>query len=371
MKITILGPAWPYRGGIAAFNERLAKELQSEGDDVNIVTFTLQYPSFLFPGKTQYTDAPKPNGLEIKRELSSINPYTWVKTGLDIKSQAPDLLVMRYWLPVMAPALRVVASIAKSNHHTKVIVVTDNIIPHEKRIGDKQLTQLMVDGMDGFIVMSDVVLRDLSLFDKIKPRKLSPHPIYDIYGSPIDKTEARKHLNITADKVILFFGLIRDYKGLDLLLGALGKLKTEGVKLVVAGEFYNNREQYMEQARSLCIEDSIDWHTEWVKDEDVRYYFSAADLIVQPYKSATQSGVTQIAYQMGRAMLVTNVGGLTDIVKDGVTGYTVGPNEDAIANGIDDFFINNRMEEMERNVIRERKKYEWGEMTKQIKNLLK
>ena len=370
MKIVVLGTAWPYRGGIALFNERLAREFQKENDEVITYTFTLQYPSFLFPGKTQYSEEPAPQDMNIVRKVSSVNPFNWIKVGRELKKMAPDLIVIGFWLPFMAPCLGTIARIARKNGKTKVVSVVHNIVPHEHRIGDKMFATYFCNSVDGFVAMSDSVLNDLTLFDSVKPRVFCRHPLYDNFGKQVDREEALSELGLdTNNRYMLFFGLIRDYKGLDIMLKAYAdsRLRKMGVKLIVAGEFYNNAEKYFELEKELGLEGEVIWHREFVPDSKVRYYFGAADIIVQPYKSATQSGVTQIAYHFEKPMIVTNVGGLAEIVPNGKAGYVVEPDEKEIADAIVDFFCNNRQDEFKEGLLFEKRKYAWSNMTKSVK----
>lgn len=370
MKIIVLGTAWPYRGGIALFNERLAREFQKENDEVITYTFTLQYPSFLFPGKTQYSEEPAPQDMTIVRKVSSVNPFNWIKVGRELKKMAPDLIVIGFWLPFMAPCLGTIARIARKNGKTKVVSVVHNIVPHEHRIGDKMFATYFCNSVDGFVAMSDSVLNDLTLFDSVKPRVFCRHPLYDNFGKQVDREEALAELGLdTNNRYMLFFGLIRDYKGLDIMLKAYAdsRLRKMGVKLIVAGEFYNNAEKYFELEKELGLEGEVIWHREFVPDSKVRYYFGAADIIVQPYKSATQSGVTQIAYHFEKPMIVTNVGGLAEIVPNGKAGYVVEPDEKEIADAIVDFFGNTRQNEFKEGLLFEKRKYAWSNMTKSVK----
>lgn len=370
MKIVVLGTAWPYRGGIALFNERLAREFQKENDEVITYTFTLQYPSFLFPGKTQYSEEPAPQDMDIVRKVSSVNPFNWIKVGRELKKMAPDLIVIGFWLPFMAPCLGTIARIARKNGKTRVVSVVHNIIPHEHRIGDKMFATYFCNSVDGFVAMSDSVLNDLTQFDSVKPRVFCRHPLYDNFGEAVERNSALQELGLDSNnRYMLFFGLIRDYKGLDIMLKAYAdsRLRQMGVKLIVAGEFYNNAEKYFELEKELGLEGEVIWHREFVPDSKVRYYFGAADIIVQPYKSATQSGVTQIAYHFEKPMIVTNVGGLAEIVPNGKAGYVVEPDEKEIADAIVDFFGNNRQDEFKEGLLFEKRKYAWSNMTKSVR----
>lgn len=372
MKVVILGSAHPLRGGLAAYNERLATEFLREKDEVSIETFSLQYPEFLFPGTTQYSSLPAPSQLTIHVSVNSINPLNWLRIGWKLRKQKPDILVVKFWLPFMAPCLGTICRIVKGNKHTKIISILDNIIPHEKRMGDTFFTQYFVNSVDAFIAMSDAVYNDLSVFDKIKPRLLNPHPLFDNYGKAIVKQDAIQQLQLNpTKKYILFFGLIRDYKGLDILLKAMATdaLRNSDIQLIVAGEYYSNKEEYEKLLNDFKLTDKVELHTRFIPDNEVGLYFCAADLVVQPYKHATQSGVTQICYHFNKPMLVTNVGGLPEIVPNNKVGYVVEPNETAVANAILAFYNNNKEPEFVQHILEEKKKYSWKVMVDKVKHL--
>lgn len=369
MKIVILGSAHPLRGGLASYNERMAREFISQGHTVEIYTFSLQYPEFLFPGTTQYSEEPAPQDLKIHVRVNSVNPFNWLKVGREIAALNADLMVVKFWLPFMAPCLGKISRIVKENGKTKVVSILDNIIPHEKRPGDKLLAKYFVNSVDAFIAMSDSVLLDLKQFDDKKPCVFSPHPLFDNFGEAIPKSEAYRKLGLALnEEYLLFFGFIRDYKGLDLLLKAMAdeRMKKRNVKLIVAGEFYTDAKPYADLIKQLGIRDKLILKTDFIPDSEVRNYFCAADMVVQPYKHATQSGVTQICYHFNRPMLVTNVGGLPEIVPHGQVGYVVEPDPHAIADALDDFYTNHREFKMRDNIKTEKKKYAWSEMLRKI-----
>ena len=373
MKIVILGPAWPYRGGIAAFSERLAREYQSQGHEVELVTFTLQYPSFLFPGKTQYSTDPAPEGLRIRRMMSSVNPFSWLRTGRYIRRRHPDLVVSAFWLPFMAPCLGTVLRGARSKG-TRRVAILHNLIPHEHRPGDRLFSRYFVGSNDAFVTLSQSVLEDIDRFDprRRRPRCYSPHPLYDHYGEVLSRQEALRLLGLPEDqRYVLFFGFIREYKGLDLLLEAMAdpRLEPLRVKLVVAGEFYGDPKPYHDRIARLGLGDKVVLHTDFIPDSEVNRYFCAADLVAQPYKSATQSGVSQIAYYFEKPMLVTRVGGLPEIVPDGKAGFVVEPCPQAIADALVRFFAEDWTGRLSDGVREEKKKYGWDKMVAAIDNV--
>ncbi len=373
MRIVITGPAHPYRGGIAALNERLALELQREGHEVTLVTFTLQYPGFLFPGKTQYTDDPPPEGLTIKRLINSVNPLSWVRSGRVIKKMKPDLVISRFWIPFMGPALATMAWIIRRNRHTTVIGLADNIIPHERKPGDRLLTSLFINSCQGMVVMSQNVLADLDGFDRNIPRRYGPHPIYDHYGKIFPREEALARLHLSSDsRYMLFFGLVREYKGLDLVIDAMAypEMRELPVNLIVAGEFYSNEEAFFKQVTAAGLETRVIFHNRYIPHQQVENFFNAADIVVQPYKTATQSGVTQVAYHFGKPMLVTDVGGLAEIVPHGRCGYVCSPDPKEIASALSGFFTQNRKEEFEKNVAADRERFSWNRFTRLFYELM-
>ena len=371
-KIIIIGSAYPFRGGLAAYNERLAREYIKNGDDVVIYTFTLQYPSFLFPGKSQYSESPAPTDIKIIRIVNSINPLNWIKVGNRIKKQKPDLVIIKFWIPFMAPCFGTIARRIKKNYFTKIISIVDNIIPHEKRVGDRILASYFVQAVHGFVAMSKSVMEDIKLFNKTKPVLFCPHPLYDHFGEIIPKEKAICNLKLDTNyKYILFFGFIRDYKGLDLLLKSFAKLsiKNKSIKLIVAGEFYTDSKPYFDLIKINQLDEFVIMHNNFIPDEKVADYFCASDIVVQPYKNATQSGVTQIAYHFNKPMIVTDVGGLAEIIPDGKVGYVVKPDSEKLAEAISKFFDLNKEKEFLEAASVEKDKYSWTNMIKTIEKI--
>ena len=373
MKIIIVGTTYPYRGGLAAFNERLAREYIQQGHEVEIFTFSLQYPSFLFPGKTQFSSEEAPTDLKIHRTINSVNPLSWLLTGRKIKKLNPDKVIFCYWMAFIAPCFGTIARLARSPK-TEIIALIHNMIPHEPTILDKLFPKYFVNAMDGFVAMADSVIEDVKHFDaNSKPKIVSPHPIYDHYGALLDKKDAAIKLGLyDQNAYILFFGFIRQYKGLDLLLEAFAdeRLRKFPLKLIVAGEFYENPEPYLSQIAKLKLGNFVELRTVFIPDSEVRNYFSVADIVAQPYRTATQSGVSQIAYHFEKPMLVTNVGGLAEIVPHGKVGYVVDVEPAQIADALVDFYENKRADEFIENIKTEKLKYAWSQMTEAINNLM-
>ncbi len=462
MKIIILSPAHPLRGGIAASSERLAQELQTLGHEVVIYSFKLQYPAFLFPGKTQFTDDPPPPGLSIKTRLNSVNPFNWLAVGHQIAREQPDRIIVRFWLPFMGPCLGTVLRVARwfSRKKTKITALVDNIIPHEKRPGDRLFARYFVRACDDFVVMSRSVGEEILDFlpaaeigstltpspreeggshpatgNFVKEGKstapagqspargqaplppgggvgggvirFAPHPIYDNYGDPVEKTAARRQLGLPEQAPLaLFFGFIRAYKGLDLLLEALTQIPE--IHAVVAGECYENWQTYQAIIDRNNLADRVHLFTDFIPADQVRFFFSAADLVVQPYRTATQSGISQIAYHFEKPMVVTDVGGLAEIVTHGISGYVipvgatlavapdtvapdtvapdtntatpdagnrparatarVAPTAALIAAAIRDFFENSRAAEMQAGVRKEKARFSWKNLVAVLLN---
>ncbi|KAA5547391.1 glycosyltransferase [Adhaeribacter rhizoryzae] len=370
--IVIIGPVYPLRGGLATYNERLAKAFQEQGDTVEIITFSLQYPSFLFPGQTQYSTEAPPVNLQIKALINSVNPLSWVSTGLYLKKSRPDFIIFRFWLPFMGPAFGTIARLAAQNNYTRILALTDNAIPHEKRIGDVPFTKYFLSACQGFITMSRAVLQDLEKLQPNKPKVYHPHPLYDNFGEPEPKAEAIKALGLDpAYQYLLFFGFIRAYKGLDLLLEAFAdeRLQALPVKLIIAGEFYEDAQPYEQIIKKYNLEHRLVRATEFIPNSQVVHYFCAADLVVQPYKHATQSGVSQIAYHFNKPMLVTDVGGLAELIPDGKAGYVTAAQPQAIADALLDFYTRNREAKLVANIPELKKQFSWESMVSTMKQL--
>lgn len=371
-KVVIVGSAYPLRGGLSAYNERIACAYKQRGDEVTIYTFSLQYPGFLFPGKTQYSSDDPPTDLDIKVKVNSVNTLNWFRVGNEIKKQKPDLVIIKFWIPFMAPCLGTIARIIRRNKKSRIVSIIDNIVPHEKRPGDKILAKYWVKSVHGFIAMSKSVLNDLETFDKRKPKLFCPHPLYDNFGDIMPKQEAQKLLKLdSGKKYILFFGFIRDYKGLDLLLQAMAdeRISKENIRLIVAGEFYSDAKPYHAIIEHEGLAESVILATDFIPDADVAKYFCAADIVVQPYKNATQSGVTQIAYHFNKPMITTDVGGLAEIVPDGKVGYVVNPDKNEIAEAILRFYNQHKEDEFTKGVIIEKAKYTWDRMLDTIEEI--
>ena len=371
-KLIIVGPASPLRGGIADFNEALARELIISGNDVELISFSLQYPGFLFPGKSQYNATKSvPENLKIKSIINSVNPFSWLKATRYIIAQRPDAVVFRFWIPFMGMCLGFIARKLKKRG-IPVYAITDNVIPHEKRIGDKLLTNYFIKGCNGFITMSKAVFEDISTFTS-NPKKLSLfHPVYNVFGEKLNKENSLAALNLAKGNYLLFFGLIRDYKGLELAIEAMSnpKIKELGLKLIVAGEFYSSKEKYLTLISKLGL-DNVIIHDEFIAKEKVKHYFGVADAVVQPYITATQSGITQIAYHFETPMVVTNVGGLAEIVEDGKQGYVCEVNSNAVASAILKLYDSpDRLLQIKKQVALKKDKYSWMEFVKELKSFM-
>ena len=373
-KIIIIGPAHPLRpGGITTFNERLCRAFMEEGHDCSIWSFYLQYPSFLFPGTSQFTDAPPPKNLVIRSLINSVNPINWIWVGMKLRNEKPGLIVVRYWLPFMGACLGSILRIAK-NKHTKVVCIADNVVPHEKRPGDKLLTKYFIGPVGGFVVMSESVQKDLQAFTQ-KPHRLLPHPLYDNFGEKVEKQAAREYLNHTFgfkiqpnEPLMVFFGLIRHYKGLDILLEALSLNRNQSIRLLVAGEFYEDIKPFLEQIEKYELQKRVIIHARFIPEEDVKYFICSADCVVQPYRDATQSGVTPVAYHFEVPMIVTNVGGLPQMVPHNITGLVCDPEPAPLANAIDTFFAESP-ERFTNGLLEEKKKLNWNTFTQEIISL--
>jgi glycosyltransferase involved in cell wall biosynthesis len=329
----------PFRGGIANFYHTLAEKLFNT-HNVLAINFTTQYPNILFPGKSQYDENVEQTTYPSERMLSTINPFTWDKTAKRIIEFKPDLIIFKYWMPFFALSFGTVLKKVKKKMNIQSLVICDNIIPHEGRTFDETLTKYFFNNVDSFIVMSKSVENDLLSYYPNAKFVYSPHPLFDIFGDQISKNAAKSQLGIKEEKMLLYFGLIRAYKGLDLLIEAAGKLKKklQNFKILAVGDCYDNPDHYKELIKTHEVEDIFDLRMEFVPNDHVNKYFSAADAIVLPYKSATQSGVVPVAYHFNKPVIITDVGGLKEIVLDGKTGLVVKPDADHIANGVMKFY---------------------------------
>jgi D-inositol-3-phosphate glycosyltransferase len=374
MKIIIVGTAFPYRGGLAAFNERLAREFVKEGNDVELMTFSLQYPGFLVPDKKQYSSESSPKDLKITRLINVFNPYNWLKVANVIRKAKPDLVIFSYWNAVVAPCF---GSIARNSKlpKTRLVGLIHNIVPPEPMLADRKLPSYFVRSMGSFVSMAESVSKDIAIFDaENKPKVVTPHPIYDHYGNIISRREAAIKLGLNdQNKYVLFFGLIRHYKGLDLLLEAFAdsRLRELPVRLIIAGEFYENPQPYLEKIIRLNLESHIELRADFVPDNDVKNFFSIADLVAQPYRSGNQSGITQIAYHFETPMLVTKVGGLADLVQHDKVGYVVDVEPKHIADALVDYFLNNKSAEFVENIRIQKQNFQWSSMTTAIYEIIK
>ncbi len=371
MKITIVGTAYPLRGGIAHYNALLYQEL-SKKHEVDIVTFRRQYPSLLFPGKTQVESEGEMVRVPSRPLIDSINPFTWISAGRAIRTTTPALIIFKYWLPFFGPCFGTVARVAKRGTAAKVAFICDNVVPHEKRIGDSLLTRYAFRAVDHFIVQSEAVERDLLNFWPHASYTRVPHPVYSMFGTTIDKQEARNSLGIDARRVLLFFGYIRPYKGLDVMIDALAQTDPAlDVHLLVVGEFYGDERRYREQVASRGLKESVTFHADYVPNNQVARYFSAADAVVLPYTSATQSGIAQIAYNFDRPVIATAVGGLQEVVLDNVTGFVVPPQDaKALAKAVERFYREGKETEFSAHVRREKQKYSWTNLARALEELV-
>jgi glycosyltransferase involved in cell wall biosynthesis len=375
-RVVVIGPGYPLRGGLATFDQRLAREFIHEGFDCPIYSFSLQYPDFLFPGTTQYSTDPPPEGLTILSRINSINPLNWLSVGRELRRLKPDIIVVRYWLPLMGPALGTILRRVKKNRHTRIIAITDNVIPHEKRPGDTPFTRYFLKTCDGYITMSEKVMKDLRTFEPTKPAQQVAHPLYDNFGEPIAQRAARqllrdKKIDIADDgRILLFFGFIRKYKGLDIALEAMAdpRIKDLGIRLLVAGEFYEDAAPYRELIDKLGIADRLILRTDFIPDGEVRDYLCAADAVIQPYRNATQSGVTPLAYHFEKPMIVSNVGGLPALVPHEQVGLVAEPEPTAMAEAILRFFTLGSSYFLPA-LRREKEKYSWARLVGTILSL--
>lgn len=378
MNIIIIGTAFPLRGGIAHFNALLAGHLAAR-HHVETITFSRQYPSMFFPGTSQMETSGDPDHAPppAPRLVDSINPLNWIGVAREIRRRNPDLLIFKYWMPFFGPCFGTIARLAKRGSHARVLFICDNVIPHERRPGDVLFTRYAFRQGDFFIVQSDAVERDLLReFPGVRYRRI-PHPVYTNFGPPLSKAAARTALGISAERVILYFGYVRPYKGLMVLLEAMSALKSRyaedggRIQLLIVGEFYDDEGKYRARVRDLDLESTVRIAAGYAGNDDVARYFSAADLVVLPYLSATQSGIAQIAYNFERPVVATNVGGLAEVILDGKTGYIVPPNDPAaLADAIERFYRDRMEEVFTANIHREKQRYSWESFVTGLEELV-
>ena len=367
----IVGPAWPLRaGGMATFNERMAYSLQEQGHQVEIITFSMQYPGWLFPGKTQMSDEPAPEGLNIRVLLHALNPINWLITARYVRQYRADYLILRYWMPFMAPCLGMLSfwSTILGSKALR-IALADNIIPHESFPLSRVLTKFFLAQTDSAATLSDSVRADLMALGYRKPSIRLKHPLYDNFGAPVDRETACNTLGLDPGFThFLYFGFIRAYKGLDLLLEAFAdeRLRSQNVKLIVAGEFYESPDRYNRIIRERNLSPHLVLLTRFIRNDEVRFLFSAAQLVTQTYYNATQSGVTQIGFHYHTPMLVTDVGGLAELVDHDRSGYVCPPNPEKIADHMIDFLMNKRYAEMSAQVAVKKQEFSWEEFVRKL-----
>ena len=366
-KIAFLSTFYPYRGGIAQFNASLYRAFENLGNPVAAYTFKRQYPEILFPGSSQYaSESDSADKIPAKRLLDSINPITYFTTAAEIAKFQPDILLIKYWMPFFAPSLGMVSRQLRKKG-TKIIPIMANVTPHEKRVGDSQLNQYFLNSSDGFVVMGSATQNDLLALKPDAKFLSHPHPVYAHFGEPLQPEEARKQLNIPdGKKVLLFFGLIRAYKGLDLLIEAFAKLSDEYF-LIIAGECYEDFGKYDEQIANNPNKDRIQKHVRYVTDSELSVLFSAADVSVLPYKSATQSGVVSASFHFDVPVIVTDVGSLKETVEMFKGGLSIEkPDANLIHQKIEEFFKGNTAQEIRQALHNQKEAYNWENLAKKI-----
>ena len=372
-KIIIVGVAPPYRGGISLHNALLYKHL-SKNFNVLCYNFIRQYPNFLFPGKTQYELDKSAVPIKSNRILDSINPFTWYRTANKILDHKPDLVIFRSWNPFFCIMFGIIAKKIKSRSSIKCMVICDNIFPHEKSFFDKYLMSFFLNKMDLFIVQSSIVEKELiSLVCNPKYLRLF-HPIYNVFGELQDQASARKKINLNTKYIILYSGLVRSYKGFDILIKSVNYLKDQldDFLVLAIGESYENEKKYRELIKKEGIEDFFIWENRYVPDNEMNQYFSACDVVALPYKSASQSGIIPIAYHFNKPVVVTDVGGLPDMVENNKTGFIIKSNNSKLlANVLAENLKENRFKNMSQNINEFKKQFSWDNFIKGIISLLK
>ncbi|MFZ1081373.1 MAG: glycosyltransferase [Candidatus Kryptoniota bacterium] len=371
MKIVIISTAYPLRGGVAHYVSLLYQHL-IERHEVSIITFKRQYPNFLFPGKSQEEKGESSLKIPSMQIIDTLNPLTWYKAGRIAAQQKPDLIIFKYWMPFFAPSFGLTARTAKRKSGCKVLFICDNVFPHEHTPFDKMLTSWLFKAGDYFIVQSKSVEKDLLSVVKNPKYKFVPHPVYEIFGNAILKSEARSKIGIRENEnVALFFGYVRKYKGLHVLLDAAQKaLNKIKFKLLVVGEFYDAEESYRRQIEELNLQNDVMVVSDYIANNEVAKYFSASDVVVLPYIDATQSGIAQIAFNFNKPVITTDVGGLAEVVVNGKTGIVVQPNSaEELSGAITAFFSEGLAEKFSEEVGVQKKLYSWDNLVNAIEEL--
>ncbi len=370
-RIIIIGTAYPMRGGIAHFMALLYKTLLEHGHKVKIISFKRQYPSIFFPGKTQQDKSQEIEPLPSEAILDSIGPMSWLKTFLRIYQYQPQLIIFKYWMPFFAPCYAAVSFLTRLFTNAKIMYICDNIVPHESRPEDRLLTRIGLWNVHYFIVMSKIVKEALLSYRPQAKYHEAPHPVYEYFQDKYTQQQARQEFRLSIDdKVILFFGYVRQYKGLQILLEAMPQvLKALPVKLLVAGEFYDNKENYTSLIKKLTIEKAVAIFDDYIPNEKVGLFFSAADVVVLPYITATQSGIIQIAYHYNKPVITTRVGGLCEVVEEGKTGFTVPPeNSEKLATAIVNFYKANETIHFAENIKSYKQQFSWHRFVSEIES---
>lgn len=372
MKIVIIGTAYPHRGGIAHFIGLLFRILQLRGHTVTLFSFSRQYPSLLFPGKTQMETGPDPLNTPSQPVLDSINPISWIRVGLRVRRLNPDLVIYKYWLPFFAPAFGTISRIACRRRATRVLFICDNVVPHEKRPGDRLLTRYALRKDDRYIVMSASVEKDLLHLLPQARYRLVQHPVYEFFQGRFSKVEARARLGLPDRPTVLFFGYIRPYKGLHLLLDSMQIVRKQmDLHLLVAGEFYDDKNKYLEQIDRLGLQGAVTVLDQYIPNDQVGLYYAASDVVALPYSSATQSGIVQICYHYDKPVIATDVGGLPEVVHDGRTGFVVPANDSAaFAQALLRYYREKREAEFTGNVAEAKKEFSWERMAEAVEMLM-
>ena len=376
-RIAVVGPVHPYRGGIAHFTEMTVQVLQQRGHEVHPVSFSRQYPELLFPGKTQLEpsgDAPAVVR-NVPRVLDSVNPLSWFRTGFHIRDIAPDAVVFQYWMPFFAPAYGVVARGLQRHYGIPSVAVVHNALPHERHLFDAALSRYFLRVCAGHVVMSDAVRREVEqLAHPASHVEQIDHPVYERFGDAVDREHARGALGLPDDApVLLFFGFIREYKGLHVLLDAMPSIRERlpDVHLVIAGEAYDDPDRYRSRIERHDLHDAVTWHDGYVPSDEVPIYFGAADLVVQPYVSATQSGVAQIAFHFEVPMVLTDVGGLAEVVPHEEAGLVVPPSDpDALARAAVRYFEDDLQPTLTEGVRQQKKRYAPARLAEALETLV-
>lgn len=368
MNIVVIGPYFPYRGGISDTNQELCETLNKLGHNVNVISFKLLYPSLLFPGRTQFYKENSKQDIKSKRLINSINPFNWINNSRVINDLNPELVISTYWTPFLAPCLSFINNTINKN--ILKIGIVHNAYPHEKNIFQKKLFKIYLKSINKIITLSKNINNQINEISKSKKKIVLFHPIPKKFGKPIKKQIAKKKIGLKKDyNYLLFFGLIRKYKGLDILIESMSEIikKRNDVKLLIVGENYESIIKYKKLIKKNNLENCISFINHFISEQEIKYWFCSSELVIQPYKKASQSGITPLSFQFETPTVCTNISGLSEYIIDNKDGFLSNPNSNDLAKKIL-MALNSDLTLIKKEIRNKKEKLTWNNF---VSNLLK